>query len=77
MPVIAVIENIKVCVNPGDHNPPHIHVLTTHGAALVRISDGRLLAGAIRSKDLASVLAWLAGNRSMAMQAWETYNARG
>jgi hypothetical protein len=47
MPTVVKIGNIKIQIFADDHNPPHFHVKTPDGKALIRISDLTVMAGNI------------------------------
>ena len=57
-----------------DHNPPHFHVRTPNGKALVRISDLTLIAGTIDRRDLDKALTWARHNRKALEDAWLRFN---
>jgi hypothetical protein len=45
MPTIAWFYGIAIQMFYNDHNPPHMHVRYGRARALVRISDGEIIAG--------------------------------
>lgn len=57
-----------------DHNPPHIHVFTGSGLAVIRIADGSVMAGKIKVGDARKVSAWLDEERDSLLQFWKDLN---
>lgn len=74
MPTIARIGNIKVQVFADDHNPPHFHVVTPDGEALVSIAGLRILRGDLRRKDFDAVIEWANQNLDTIEDAWHSLN---
>lgn len=54
-----------------DHNPPHIHVFSGMGLAVVRIADGAVIRGRIRKRDAGRVRQWLNRNRAALLRQWK------
>lgn len=54
--------------------PPHFHISTTYGEALMRISDLALIKGRLRRRDLDLVLDWAARNRQRIEDGWNEQN---
>ncbi|WP_062114090.1 DUF4160 domain-containing protein [Aureimonas sp. AU40] len=74
MPTITTIGNIKIVVFADDHNPPHFHILTPNGNALVSIATLSVIRGSIDRKDLRAALDWAGSNQALLQAAWEHYN---
>ncbi|MGE0279654.1 MAG: DUF4160 domain-containing protein [Rhizobiaceae bacterium] len=74
MPTIARIGNIKIQVFADDHNPPHFHVVTPDGEALVSIGHLRILRGDLRRKDFDAVSEWANRNLDVIEDAWNSLN---
>jgi hypothetical protein len=74
MPTIVVLGNVKIQIFGDDHAPPHFHVVTPDGEALVRISDLKVLAGAIRGRDERRALEWARLHHEELSDAWERYS---
>lgn len=57
-----------------DHNPPHIHVFTGAGMAIIRIADGAVMRGRIKAGDARRVAKWLDGARAELLATWKGLN---
>ncbi len=60
MGTVYVINNVKIYVYSGDHNPPHIHAMFAEYEILLRISNGVTIRGYLPKKQLQEVSEWLA-----------------
>lgn len=70
MPSICEFDGIKVYVYGDDHNPPHIHAMHADDEALLRIDDGHVMKGALRSPQLTAVRKWMGQRRAEIALAW-------
>ena len=52
MPTIAYFYGIMIQMFYDDHQPPHFHARYGDAKALVRLSDGEIIAGELRSEPL-------------------------
>lgn len=76
MPTIIVLGNVKIQIFGDDHAPPHFHIVTPDGEALVRIADFVVLAGKVRGRDARRALQWASQHREDLTDAWRRYNSR-
>jgi len=74
VPTLFEIGSLRIRLYAGDHNPPHFHVVTSDGEALVRIADMTMLRGSIRRRDLETALEWARGNRRLLDDEWRRLN---
>lgn len=74
MPTIAEIGNIQIRIYPRDHMPPHFHISTPYGEAMVRIEDLQLIKGRLRRRDLNCALEWARQNRARIWDCWDEQN---
>lgn len=74
MPTIVELGSIQIRVYPKDHMPPHFHISTTYGEAMMRISDLSLMKGRLRRSDLNLVLDWARQNRQRIEDGWNQQN---
>lgn len=70
MPIISVFLGLTVRMYFGDHPPPHIHVSYQGFEALVRISDGALIAGDLPKRPLSLLREWLDLRGNDIMENW-------
>jgi len=59
MPTIAWFYGIAIQMFYNDHNPPHLHARYGRARALVRISDGEIIAGELSSTARRLVREWI------------------
>jgi hypothetical protein len=60
-----------------DHAPPHFQIEAPDFEVLVRLSDFAVIAGAARPAQIAEVLEWAAGERTVLVLKWSELNERG
>jgi hypothetical protein len=72
MPIIAIIDGMKIQVFPNEHPPPHFHVIFAEYRALIRIDTMSLWKGSLPRNKLRVVLAWARPRRSLLLAAWKT-----
>lgn len=77
MPTIKDFGSFKVRIHPGDHNPPHVHVVGPDFESLVRIADAMPFRGDPLPKRVAAkVEAFMAKNRDRLMSEWDRTSKR-
>ncbi|MBB1248509.1 DUF4160 domain-containing protein [Rhizobium sp. G21] len=59
-----------------DHHPPHLHIVSPDGQALVDLKTLSVLRGDISRGDLETVLRWARGNREALEREWKRLNER-
>jgi len=59
-----------------DHVPPHFHVVTTNGEALVAIEGLEVLRGSIDGRSLEAALTWARENLGTLNEEWRLLNER-
>lgn len=78
MPRIRSFSNTAMYVYaaPGEHPPPHFHIVGPEVDVAVEIETLRIMAGRYRPKDVAEAMSWAADNIRLLHEKWELYNAR-
>lgn len=74
MPVVKIIDSIKICVYSRDHLPPHFHVLYAEYEALIEIKNLKILAGKLPVRILQKVNKWASQNAQMLLENFFTLN---
>ena len=74
MPVVELINGIKILIYNGDHRPPHIHARYNEYEILIIIETQDIYAGEMPSKQLKSIYDWLTGNSDYAMSVFYELN---
>lgn len=78
MPEIVRLSNAKICIFPGDHAPPHFHLMGPGWTAMIEIASLELLRGKAPRRDLAEAVAWALVPENLALLAseWRRLNER-
>ena len=77
MPVLKRFGGVSLRMYADDHRPPHFHIVAAEFEMLVRISDLTVIAGAVRSSQIAHVLAWARRHKGMLALKWAELYERG
>lgn len=73
---LAQIGNIIIRIYANDHLPPHFHIFTPDGDALVKIATLEILRGKLASKAQDTALEWAAKNKATIAAEWNRTNPR-
>lgn len=76
MPTLVRLGNVLIRMFADDHVPPHFHVVTPNGEALVSINGLEMLQGSIDRRSLEAALAWAGENMEMLANEWRRLNER-
>ncbi len=71
MPVIAIVDAVKILVYYDDHPPPHVHAEFAGHLAQYEIGSGRLLKGSLPPARHRAVANWLDRRQADVLEAWE------
>ena len=71
MPVIVRLQYCVIRMYFEDHNPPHFHVDTTEGRALLTIADLAIVEGKVGARALKEARAWAEVYRDRLWAAWQ------
>lgn len=74
MPIIEIIDGLKIHVYNGEHRPPHIHAVYNEYEVLIEIESKKIYAGDVPSKQLKIVFDWLMNNESWALEVFYQLN---
>ena len=70
MPTIAYFYGIAIQMFYDDHNPPHLHARYGRAKALVRLSDGEVIAGELPPLARRIVRDWTLARRAELGENW-------
>ncbi|WP_420959403.1 DUF4160 domain-containing protein [Brucella sp. IR073] len=73
---LVQIGNIIIRVYANDHLPPHFHILTPDGDALVEIATLEILRGKLPRKVEDTALEWARENKARIAAEWSRTNPR-
>ena len=71
MPTVVRLQLSVIRMYFNDHNPPHFHVETPQGRAMLRISDYSVIAGQAPSAALKEARLWAAENQDRLERFWQ------
>lgn len=70
MPTLKDFGAFRVTMYAGDHNPPHFHIVSPDGEALVTIAGLEVIAGAVSARMLKRARDWAAANIETLEAKW-------
>ncbi|HEY0331460.1 MAG TPA: DUF4160 domain-containing protein [Rhodopseudomonas sp.] len=70
MPVVAIVDAVKIEFYPDEHPPPHFHARYAEFIAQIEIRTGRVLRGSLPPAKLRRVLFWADKHYIGLMNAW-------
>lgn len=70
MATIAELGSLQIRIYPRDHQPPHFHISTTYGEAVVQISDLALIKGRLRKADFRRFMEWALEHKRFIEDEW-------
>lgn len=73
---LVQIGNIIIRVYANDHLPPHFHVITPEGDALVEIATLEILRGKLERRAQRIALVWATENKAIIATEWNRTNPR-
>lgn len=74
MPTIHDFGDFRIYIYFDDHNPPHFHIVTPEGSALISIETLEVLKGDVDKKIMKTALAWASNNKITLEQKWNEFN---
>lgn len=74
----AHLNNCRIYIYPGDHNPPHFHLKGPNSRASVDIVSLEIIAGKASRSDLVEAREWAEKpeNRALLISEWRRLNER-
>jgi hypothetical protein len=70
MPVVAIVDGIKILIYNDDHPPAHFHAQYAEYDALVAIETLTIIAGSLPRSQYRKVLAWARPRKAALNVAW-------
>ena len=70
MPVVAIVDGVRIEFYPDEHPPPHFHARYAEFIAQVEIRTCRILRGSLPPAKRNRVLTWAATHHTALMNAW-------
>lgn len=71
MPVLAVVNGIKVTINFCDHSPPHFHAEYNGRRALVEIKSARVVEGSLPPKQAKLIIGFCVLHEDELLRNWD------
>ncbi|CAA2101424.1 hypothetical protein MBUL_01169 [Methylobacterium bullatum] len=72
MPVVAIIDGIKIWFYNDDHPPPHFHAEYAEHEALIDLDTLKIIVGFLPKAQYRKVLAWAETRKPALRIAWIT-----
>ncbi len=76
MPVIKLLNSIKILMYFNDHIPPHFHAQYGEYEALIVIETLEIYAGYLPAKQHKKVIEWAAQHQAFLIAKWNEFNQR-
>lgn len=74
MPVVHLINSIKILLYFDDHIPPHFHAQYNEYEVLVEIETLEVYSGSLPTKQMKRVINWAKDNQDFLREKWEGYH---
>lgn len=74
MPTLVKLGRVQIRMFADDHLPPHFHVSTPDGEALVLIEGLQLSRGRLRKQDFEVATDWARNNMRLLRDRWDELN---
>jgi hypothetical protein len=71
MPTLSIFFGLIIRMDYKDHQPPHIHVQYQDCNAIIDISTGNITEGALPTRQLRFIQAWVEIHRDNLLANWE------
>jgi hypothetical protein len=68
MPVVAIIDGVKIAFYASEHPPAHFHALIAEHRAVIDIASAKIVAGSLPVAKRTRVLEWAAARRQVLLQ---------
>ena len=75
MPTIAYFYGIAIQMFYNDHSPPHLHARYGRAKAIIRLSDGGIIAGELPPTAVHLVREWTLARRAELEENWRRARA--
>jgi hypothetical protein len=76
MPIIAIVDGVRIMIHLKDHLPPHLHAMFSGFEAQISIVTGDVLHGSLPPAKLRTVQRWLDAHRAQVAYIWDEIRAR-
>ncbi|GAB3640034.1 DUF4160 domain-containing protein [Spirosoma arcticum] len=76
MPVIALLDGLKIEMYFNDHAPPHIHAKHAEHEVLITIQEFAVFAGYLPARQLKQVQQYVTTNQEKLLARWKQYNPK-
>lgn len=74
MPVIFLLDGIRIEMYFNDHAPPHVHAKYAEHEVLITIREATVYAGYLPAKQLKQVQTYVNDNQEKLLTRWNQYN---
>jgi hypothetical protein len=75
VPLLEIVDGIRIKVYNRDHQPAHIHAMYNEYEVVIAIIDGKVLSGYLPASQLRKVRSWLHDHREPVHRIFNELNA--
>ena len=75
MPVVALVDGVKIAFYANEHPPPHSHAMIAEHRALVDIESLTIAAGRLPAAKRRAVLFWAASRKTVLLERFAAASA--
>ena len=73
-PTVLRTRNLRICVYPHDHGPPHVHVIGPGGEAKFALDDcSCVFARGLSPRLIRKLSEFISANRDILIEAWNEF----
>ena len=74
MPVVHLINSIKILLYFDDHIPPHFHAQYNEYEVLIEIATLEIYSGVLPTKQMKKVIDWAKEHQAFLQEKWEEFH---
>ncbi len=75
MPVVAVVDGVKIALYANEHPPPHFHAEIAEHRAVIDIFEMKIIAGSLPVAKRRKLLAWAASRKDVLLIRFDAARA--
>lgn len=76
MPVVAIVDGVKLYIYPNDHPPPHFHALFAEFRAVFDVETLKMIRGRLPLAKQKAIVRWAEPRKTKLLEAWNRAQAQ-